>query len=326
MAEPIPGSTPAEYVVIYFTLPEDDDAEDDSGEQGHADFGQGGHAAGPARVRIVQIRCYPALGHDRTWELRRTVVRGIRGSSVTGLTRDTAADYVAQKISDAAFASTDTWWIVSDPRGFDWTAQKVGRAQLGLHRLLIGDRVEAVWGAFSGGPAPGAVADIASAIPLPVDEPLGFIKQLVDVAGMAVGVLAGFPVLTTACCKSFLHDQLTRGVAWGVRQVIQGPANPDREGRPGRPAPLQPATPGRPVPAGPVQHPAPVLALKSPRSSRRPAPPQPATPGGPVPAGPVQHPAPVQHAAPVPAPKSLFGNLRRLAVGWVSLVSDGGSW
>jgi hypothetical protein len=254
-AGPIPASAPPEDLVIYFTLPEDDDADDDSGEQGHADFGQGGHAVGPARVRIVQIRCCPAAGRDRTWELQRTVVRRIRGSDVGGLTRDTAASYVAQKISDPAFASTDSWWVVSDPRGFDWAGQAVGTAQEGLHRLLLGDPIEAVWGAFGGGPAPGAVADIASAIPLPVDEPLGFIKQIVDVAGMAVGVLTGFPVLTTACCKSFLHDQLTRGIARGIHYVVQGPDTPAptvSRGRPAAPGPATRKAPGRVPPPPPT--------------------------------------------------------------------------
>lgn len=134
-AGPIPASTPPKYVVTYFMEPEDD-ADDDSGEQGHA--------GSPTRARIVEIRCYPAPGRDRTWELRRTVVHGIRRSDVSDLTRETAANYLADKISNRALASTDSWWIVSDPLRFYQTGRDLGSARDGLHQLLLGAPTRAV--------------------------------------------------------------------------------------------------------------------------------------------------------------------------------------
>jgi len=236
-------------VVTYFTLPEDDDADDDSGQHGHAhdDSGRQGHAAGAATVRFVQIRWSPAPGRDRTWVLERTVVRGIHGSDVSDLTEDTVADYMAQKISDPVFAYTDRWWIVSDPGGVGAAAGAVESARQGMHKLLLGNPAQAVCEKL-GVPFPDIAGGVAAQIPLPIDAPFGFIKQLLQVAGMAVGMLAGFPVLTTACCKSFLHDQITRRVARGIRQVVLDPIMrgvPTRQPVAPPAAPPESADPGR---------------------------------------------------------------------------------
>ena len=96
----------------------------------------------------------------------------------------------------------------------------------GLHRLLLGDPTAKV--VTSGLPRPYAAvaAGIAAQIPLPIDGPFMLIKMSLQVAGMAVGLLAGFPVLTTACCKSFLHDQLTGGAARGIEAVVRDLASP----------------------------------------------------------------------------------------------------
>jgi hypothetical protein len=60
----------------------------------------------------------------------------------------------------------------------------------GLHRLLLGDPTAKV--VTSGLPRPYAAvaAGIAAQIPLPIDGPFMLIKMGLQVAGMAVGLLA----------------------------------------------------------------------------------------------------------------------------------------
>jgi hypothetical protein len=212
--------------IRYFALSEDDDADDDSGQQGRS--------GGAGRMYFVEIRCYPKPGRRRwparpaRWVLKRTVVPVPSSSDASRVLGDAVDNYVATKISDRAFAFSDTWWIVSDPGRFGVGAAAVQRAQQGLHQLLLGDPAQAVCQAL-GGPVPGMVGGIAGQLPLPVDRPLEFIQQLVEVGGMAFGVFAGIPVLTTACCKAFLHDQLTRTVARGTRAVMRDLLTPAPE-------------------------------------------------------------------------------------------------
>jgi hypothetical protein len=245
-AGPIPYSTQPEdgdteiVVVTYFTEPKDDDGDDDSGQQGQArdDFGRGrrsrgtrtrsspSHSAGAGTVRIVEIRCYPVPGRARTCLLQRTVICGVNRGDVSGLAGGTVANYVAQKISDPAFARTERWWIVSDPGRAGAAAGAVESAQERMRQVLLGNPVQAV-ATKLGVPFPGVAGGIAAQIPLPVDAPFGFIKELLQFGGMAFGMLAGFPLLTTACCKSFLHDQITSAIARGIRHGIEDLAAPD---------------------------------------------------------------------------------------------------
>jgi hypothetical protein len=225
--------------ILYFALTEDDDADDDSGQQGRS--------GGTDRMRIIEIRCYPrpgplaADGHVR-WVLKRTVVPvpssdvrwilervavPVPSTDVSHVLGDAVDNYVAAKISDPAFAFSDTWWIVSDPGALGASAQAVDGAQKGLHQLLLGNSAQAVWQGFGGsGQVPGMIGGIAAELPLPIDRPLVFIKTLLEVAGMIFGAAAGIPVLTTACCKLFLHDKITRTLARAIPAVIHDVLNP----------------------------------------------------------------------------------------------------
>ncbi len=174
--------------VRYLALSEDEDSD------------QQRRSSGACRMRFVEFRCYPKPepvatdGHAR-WVLERTVVPVPSTNNAGQLLGDAVDNYVATKISDRADEATDTWWIVSDPGGLAADAAVVQHTQQGLHRLLFGDPAQAVCQAL-GGPVPGMVGDIAGELPLPIDRPLEFIQQALQVAGMAVGVLAGMPVLT----------------------------------------------------------------------------------------------------------------------------------
>jgi hypothetical protein len=240
--------------IRYLALSEDDDADDDSGQQGSSGGGGGLH--------YVEIGCLEsrAGGHTQ-WVLERTVVTVPRTSDAGHALGDAVDNYVAAKISDRAFAFSDTWWIVSDPGRLGVDDEVVQRTQEGLHKLLLGDPAKAVCQALRV-PAPGTVAGIAGQLALPIDRPLGLIEQLLQVAGMAVGVCAGMPVLTTACCKAFLHDQFTRGVARGTRAVIENALAP-------APAPKPPDVGTRPPGDGPTErHPAPARTVTSPNVYR----------------------------------------------------------
>jgi hypothetical protein len=101
--------------IRYFALPRMSGPDDDPGQQGRS--------AGDVRMRILEIRCYPASGllaadgHARS-VLERTVVP-VPSSDVGQVIGDAVNNYVTNKISDPAFAFSDRWWVVSDPLGFD---------------------------------------------------------------------------------------------------------------------------------------------------------------------------------------------------------------
>jgi hypothetical protein len=214
----------------YFILYENDDADDESG-----DSGQQGRSGAAGRMCLVEIRCHPARGQaaDRRarWVLERTVVR-IPSSDVSHVLGDAVDNYVAKKITDPAFTFSDTWWIVSDPGGLGAAAEAVNHAQDGLHQLLLDDPAQTICQAL-GSPMPRMVGDLAAELPLPiVDRPLGFIREVFEVGGMAVGLLAGMPLLATASCKAFLHDQVTSGAARTIgaatRALLTPPAGPPK--------------------------------------------------------------------------------------------------
>lgn len=226
------SARPIRYLAV-----SEDDADDDSGQQGSSGGGAGLH--------YVEIGCYLEFraGGQTRWVLERTVVTVPRSSDAGHALGDAVDNYVATMISDRPFAFSDRWWIVCDPGGLGAYDAAVQHAQDGLHKLLLGDPAQKVCQAL-GFPAPGMVGGIAGQLALPIDGPLGFIEQLLQVAGMAVGVCAGMPVLTTACCKAFLHDQLTRGVARGTHALIKGMLTSAPE-PPGPPEPPKRHPPGR---------------------------------------------------------------------------------
>ena len=257
--------------IRYLAVSEDDNPDDDSGQQGSSGGGGGLH--------YVEIGCYLEFraGGQTRWILERTVVPIPRTSDASRALGDAVDNYVATVISDRVFTLSDRWWIVCDPGGLGADDAVVQHAQEGLHKLLLGDRVEEVWRAL-GVPAPGVAGGIAGQLALPIDGPLGFIEQLLQVAGMAVGVCVGMPVLTTACCKAFLHDQVTRGVTRGTHALIKGMLTSAPE-PPAPPEPPGPPDAGRRPPAdglgdGPVLHPAGPVTLpneyRRPTSRRRP--------------------------------------------------------
>jgi hypothetical protein len=175
-------------------------------------------------LRFVQIQCHVERGHDSAWILERDLAP-IPWSKIPEVLSEAPANYAAERIIDAAFNASDSSCIVRDPGGFGALAEADSREVEALHRLLLGDPTQAVLSALRS-PQTNAASGITAQIPLPIDSPLDFIKVGLQVAGMAVGTIAGCPILTTACCKSFLHDQLVRGAAHGIRGLAPRPGHP----------------------------------------------------------------------------------------------------
>lgn len=228
-------------------------------------------------MRVVGISYYrerdTSLGtQQEVWVLERTVMSATpgqianlasavakrsgneTGTGFGGRIADAFDEYAAKQAGDPVFEIISDRWAVRDPGGFNALAQADAGVQEGLHQLLLGAPTEAVCRAFGiDGPGSALIRGIACEVALPVDRPLRTIKQLLEVAGMAAGVLLGMPVVSTACFKAFAHDQLTRTLARGVGEVVQDVLRTDAPAQ-GTEAPASPAS-GAPPPA--VSPPAP---------------------------------------------------------------------
>jgi hypothetical protein len=171
----------------------------------------------------------PAAGRDSRIERSVAIITARTPSELT----TAVADYLAGKTIDGMFPVLTDTWVARDPGGFGADALALDRAEDGIHQFLLGIPAASVCKALGAPVAVGGVAENMTAeLPLPVDGPLQFITTLVEIAGLAAGVVAGIPVLTTAICKALVHDQFTRFVAQkAVLAAVPSPGStPERDG------------------------------------------------------------------------------------------------
>jgi hypothetical protein len=67
------------------------------------------------------------------------------------------------------------------------------------------------------------INDVARELPLGIDGLFDTIKTLAQVAGMAIGVATGVPLVHLAACKAFVHDHVTRGLTREFDEALMSP-------------------------------------------------------------------------------------------------------
>jgi hypothetical protein len=247
-------ATPAEEETItYWVVLADDSTDSDSGDDDES--------AQTCVVNHVEIRCYRARGtgpprsaggattgppganQHPPWVIERHVSPVRISARLRGTVAGAVKDDLANTISTRVFGAISDQWVVQDPGRLGASADQTAQAGDGLHQILLGAPAEKVSSALGvTGPVPSIVGGVAGQLPLPIDGPFGFIKALAQVAGMAIGVATGVPLLATASCKSFVHDQVTQGIA---RALSPEPSSEQRT--------RHSARPGRPIPGPPIQ-------------------------------------------------------------------------
>jgi hypothetical protein len=153
-----------------------------------------------------------------------------------------AADYLATKLGDPAFAVATERWVTQT--AFPETAL----VEAG-HR--IGDGLEVIAGKpleMTGtelrlpGLVTAAVAGVGADLILqPVTEPLGQVITFLEITGVAVGLATGLHPLALASMKMLAHDEfhdlLARGIQDVARRLFEGPEGPAEGPEPAHPAP-----------------------------------------------------------------------------------------
>jgi hypothetical protein len=242
-------------------------------DDGNADQAWRRGATGSISIRVIRIRmdaepralqqqaarsseteeenAAAAPSADRDTRIERSVA--VITARTPGELTTAVADYLAGTTIDGMFPVLTDTWVARDPGGFGAGALALDRAEDGIHQFLLGVPAASVGKALGAPVAVAAVADgVTGKLPLPVDGPMEFITTLVEIAGMAAGLVAGVPVLTTASCKALVHDQFTRFAAQkAALAAVPAPGSaPEPDGPQDRLAAV-PAPGSAPEPDGP---------------------------------------------------------------------------
>lgn len=218
--------------------PDDTDAEDDF---------EAGWAEGepiPRIVRFYLVRDGDFGPHQTTAPTTYLVVESVAiprelyedlhdniSSPMLDRGLDATSAYLTEKLTEHGWAKLNEYWLTQDVWSIDSAVQDIDTLDADLREFLLGQPAMelAEWLDFQETTA-AVIAGIAAQTPLPTDLPVREIKTFLEVAGMAIGVAIGLPVLSTACFKSFAHDQFMLVMAEGLKCIakeIIDPAIPE---------------------------------------------------------------------------------------------------
>jgi hypothetical protein len=241
-----------------------DSTDTDSGE------GEDDESSRECVMCYVDIRCYWVAGGrsdpsatratagpaDTDRHGRWVAERSVRSVPIsTRLGRKLAgadADVLANTISKDAFPVITDRWVVQDPGGACAFSNLTDSAQEGMHQFVVGAPATEFCSMLGTPRAALPVVDgFARELPLGIDGLFDTIKTVAQVAGMAIGVATGVPLVHIAACKAFIHDQVKRGLTREFERALRPPSG--RERAPGAaPEESQPGVrrvPARPPPA-----------------------------------------------------------------------------
>ena len=240
----------------------DDSTDSDSGE------GEDEESSQVCVMHHVDIRCYWVAGGrsdpsatramagpaDTDRHERWVAERSVRSVPISARLRRKLAGAdaaeLANTISKDAFPVISDRWVVQDPGGAGAFSDLTDSAQNAMHQFVLGAPTTKVCSAL-GAPraALPAVDGVARKLPLGIDGLFDTIKTVAQVAGMAIGVATGVPLVHIAACKAFVHDQVTRGLTREFEGALTAPSG--REGPTGA-APVERQQGPRTIPAVPT--------------------------------------------------------------------------
>jgi hypothetical protein len=224
---------------------------------------------GPTPVRVELIRVMRLSGQpgDRDSQPGRSgiaiergtltitpeageAVRHLTERAEEGLGRQieaATAQYTAQAIGDPVWRTVSQRWVDDGSAGANAAAETVADFDADLHNILLNRPVQQ-FSSWAG--LPGPAATVLGAAELPVDRPLQAATRIILVGGgIVVGMASGHAVLASARFKSLVHDEFTRGLAWGIENTLtkrgiarEAAADQDAAGPAERPAEGRPAT------------------------------------------------------------------------------------
>jgi hypothetical protein len=245
----------------------DDSTDSDSAEQD--DDG----SAQTCVMDHVEIRCY-WVAHERSapsakratatpadtdhhgwWVAERSVRSAPISASQRSKLAGAGADVLANTISNKVFPVVSDGWVVQDPGRAGAFSDLTDSAQDAMHQFVLGAPATEVCRALDAPRAALPVVDgVARELPLGIDDLFHTIKTVAQIAGMAIGVATGVPLVSTAAFKAFVHDQVTRVLTREFDEALIAPSGRERPMRAG--------------PAKPKQHPAPVGRIQAPKQDR----------------------------------------------------------
>ena len=144
---------------------------------------------------------------------------------------EAAADYVAGRWGDPAFAAATDRWIT--PNAFPETAaaEVCNRTGNRLNAIVAKPLDTLATDIRLPGYEATATAGIGADLILqPVAEPLGQAAEFFEIVGVVIGVATGFQPLALAAAKLLAHDKfhdlVSRGIRAAASQVFHGPQPP----------------------------------------------------------------------------------------------------
>jgi hypothetical protein len=130
-------------------------------------------------------------------------------------------EYAAQRITDGPWTQLSQLWITKNPGGFGADADAVQALKDGLHQCLLGNPAEMIASGL-GLPDPAGLGQVVDVIPiLAIDRPLNAVKRCFELVGILVGVATGLPPLACASLKLLVHDEVTRALTKGIKEVVR---------------------------------------------------------------------------------------------------------
>ena len=190
----------------------------------------------PASLRLGI--CYePAaagtnVGDAELVRLRFDVRSGARGATAADLpgvvkaVRENGADAVAETIAGQLEAvvldkAWDLWRVAGQVELAD-AAGDVASLEDTIHEIAVGEPSDQLMSGL-GLPGTDFLGSIIEHVPISfIDRRLGTVKLAIEVAGIAVSVIAGAPLLACACFKALIHDTVHRLLVSAIKTWILG--------------------------------------------------------------------------------------------------------
>lgn len=156
-------------------------------------------------------------------------VEGNPLDELLGSTRDRIIELGVDRVLSPDWDRATLTWHPTDFGQFDRAAALATNLQDRIH-VEAGQWV-AQMASHANVPAPVPFGDgtiVARVIPLPTDRPLTLISEVVDLAGVAVGLVTGHVPLAITSFKSLVHKQLVHSVANGIKRSFSEQTNNER--------------------------------------------------------------------------------------------------
>jgi len=145
------------------------------------------------------------------------IVEAIRDEAVDGV-----SEYIANGLEADVLQRVFACWQAPDLAELARAAEAVGGLESELHTILAGEPAAKML-ADLGIPASDLLSSLLEAMPIKIiDQQLGDMKRGIEIAGIAIGIISGNPLMAIACFKALIHDLIHDIIVSVIKSFLTG--------------------------------------------------------------------------------------------------------